>query len=403
VPVSGEDVGRIQVALDARVLQQALINSADGGLGGPGRYAHELLKALRHHDAELLLLVDHGPIPRRLSDLVASTERFRLRRVGLGGWLPRRLVYGRAAGLVGRVESPLLDRRIGRLRPAVVHIVDQPPPRLRLHPRIVTLHDLGPSSRSGLASALSADVTFCVSEATRRDAMRVLGIAPERVEVLYPGVDARCFSPGVVDGIRGELGLPEYARYFLHVGVLHKRKNPEGLLDAFRVLAASSQDLHLVCVGHYQTSLEASRRVRALAVQLGIEARLHLVGDVPDATLVRAYRGSLGLVFPSFHEGFGFPVVEALACGVPVVAGDNSSLPETGGDLAVLVDARDHRAIADGMRRVLDDDQLRTRVQVAGPTWAKRFSWRAAADRVHDVHVELAAKANRPRASRGKR
>jgi len=392
------------------VLQHALVNSADGGLGGPGRYAHELLKALRHHDAELLLLVDHGPIPRRLHDLVASTERFRLRRVGLGGRLPRRLVYGRAAGLVGQVESPLLGRQLGRLRPAVVHIVDQPPPRLRLRPRIVTLHDLGPlragagavgvsspgaAARSGLAGALTADVTFCVSEATRRDAIRVLGIAPERAEVLHPGVDTRRFSPGVVDGVRGELGLPQHARYFLHVGVLHERKNPEGLLAAFRALARSSQDLHLVCAGPYQTSPEASRRVRGLALQLGVEARLHLVGDLPDATLVRAYRGSLGLVFPSLHEGFGFPVVEALACGVPVVAGDNSSLPEVGGNLAVLVDANDHGAIADGMRRVLDDDRLRARAQAAGPDWAKRFSWEAAAARVHEVHVELTAKARR--------
>jgi glycosyltransferase involved in cell wall biosynthesis len=238
-------------------------------------------------------------------------------------------------------------------------------------------------------------VTFCVSEATRRDAVRVLGVAPERVEVLHPGVDTRRFSPGAVDGVRDELGLPGSARYFLHVGVLHQRKNPEGLLGAFRALAASFPDLHLVCVGPYQTSSEARRRVRALALRLGVEARVHLVGDLPDATLVRAYRGSLGLVFPSLYEGFGFPVVEALACGVPVVAGDNSSLPEVGGDLAVLVDARDHGAIAGAMGRVLDDDRLRARALAEGPAWAKRFSWAAAAARVHDVHAELSAKAGR--------
>jgi glycosyltransferase involved in cell wall biosynthesis len=366
-----------------------------------------LLKTLRGHDVEFMLLVDHGPLPPRLRDLIASTNRFRLCRVGLGGRLPRRLVHGRATALVGRMEAPLLDHQIRTMGPSVVHVVNQPPPRLRIRPRIVTLHDLGPASaesyevesfapggigRSRLADVRSADVIISVSEATRNDALRVLGIAPDRMEVIHPGVDTRRFTSGPVDGIRQVLGIPEHAGYFLHVGVLRERKNPEALLHAFRRLAASFEDLHLVCVGPYQTSLDATRKVRALAVELGIETRVHLAGDLSDETLVRVYRGSLGLVFPSLYEGFGFPVVEALACGIPVVAADNSSLPEVGGDLAVLVDARDHGAVAAGMTRLLEDDQLRRRVQAAGPQWARRFSWAAAADRIHDLYVELAAK-----------
>jgi glycosyltransferase involved in cell wall biosynthesis len=389
------------------VLRQALVNSPDGGLGGPGRYTYELVKALRRHDAEIMLLVDAGLVPPRLRDLVASTERLRLQRVGWGRRLPRGLVSGRAAPIVSGLESPVLDRQLRRLRPALVHLVDQPPPRLRVHPRIVTLHDLGPFgggayhaessatgvvARSRLADAGSADVAVCVSQATRDDAIRVLGIAPERLQVIHPGVDTRRFSPGQPDGVRRVLGLPDHARYFLHVGVLRERKNPRGLLEAFQRLAGSVADLHLVCIGPYQTSPDASRKVRALAAQLGIAARVHLVGDVADETLVRAYRGSLALVFPSLYEGFGFPVVEALACGVPVVAGDNSSLPEVGGDLAVLVDARDSTAIATGMTRVLEDDRLRQRVDAAGPEWAQRFSWSGAADRIHDLYLEFATK-----------
>ena len=402
---NGEAVGQVHVALDVRVLQQALINSPHGGLGGPGRYAYQLLDELRRHDdVECTLLLHHGPVPSRLAELVSATKRFRLRRVGLGGWLPQHLVNGRATPLVAAMEAAPLDRRIRSLRPEVVHIVDQPPPRLRTRPRIVTLHDLGPFggganevgtaapgalARSGLAAVRSADVVVCVSEATRADAVRVLGVAPDRLEVVLPGVEGRRFSPGPTEGIRRELGLPERARYFLHVGVLRERKNPDGLLRAFRELADAHEELRLVCAGPYQTSPEASRRVTALAARLGIGSRVHLAVDLDDQALVRAYRGSLGLVFPSLYEGFGFPVVEALSCGVPVVAGDNSSLPEVGGDLAVLVDARDHAAIAAGMARVLDDEPLGAKVRALGPEWARRFSWRAAVDRFHDLYLEL--------------
>jgi glycosyltransferase involved in cell wall biosynthesis len=396
----------LHIALDARTLQQSLINSPDGGLGGPGRYAYELLKALRRRDLEITLLLDHGPVPPRLNDLVASTGSFRVRRVGLGGRLPRRLSQGRTAALVGKVESPLLERQVRTVQPAVIHLVDQPPAPLRLRPRIVTLHDLGPAGAGALearspagtvrrarqAKVPLADVVICVSEATRGDAARVLGIAPDRLEVVHPGVDTRSFHPDPTEDMRQELGLPESARYFLHVGTLRERKNPVGLLRAFRKLAAPSADLHLVCAGPYQTSPEASRRVRTLAIQLGVEARVHLAGDLPDETLARVYRGSVGLVFPSLHEGFGFPVAEALACGVPVVAADNSSMPEVGGDLAILVDARDHDAIAAGMTRLLEDEQLRRRVRAVGPRWVRRFSWSTAADRIHALYVELAQK-----------
>jgi glycosyltransferase involved in cell wall biosynthesis len=408
----GEDIRPVHVALDARVLQESLLSSRNVGLGGRGRYAHCLLEAMRvYDDLEFTLLVDYGPIPGRLADLVASAERFRLSRAGLAGWLPRRLAYARAAPLVSRLEAPLLNRRLRIIEPSVTHVIDQPPPLLRVHPRIVTLHDLGPIAgsafdagpsllgslaRSNLTTVRSADVIVCDSWATRNDAVRLLGVAPDRLEVVYPGVDTQRFSPGTADGVGQELGLPRHARYFLHVGVLHQRKNPERLLHALRLLAGSFEDLHLVCVGPYHTSPDATTRVSALAAQLGIEARVHLAGDLTDETLVKAYRGSLGLVFPSLYEGFGFPVVEALACGVPVVAADNSSLPEVGGDLAILVNARDHGAIAAGMARLLDDEQLSARVRAGGPAWARQFSWRATADHIHDLYMELAAKNRSP-------
>jgi glycosyltransferase involved in cell wall biosynthesis len=392
---------RVRVALDIRVVQQALRNSPDGGMGGPSRYAYELLRGfLGHDEIDHLLLVDDGPLPRRLSELVDRCRHFSLWRVGIVG-MPRRFSYGRAAALTGRIESPLISHQIARLKPTLVHIMDQPPPRLSLRPRLVTAHDPGPLHETMQASECwplrslaasrvkdmsSADVIVCDSQATRDDVARLLDLDRKRLVVVYPGVDTKLFSPGPPRIMPAELGLPPRSRYFLHVGVLRERKNPRGLLKAYREIAIRTDNVHLLCVGPYQTSPQAAHEVSALAEELRLDGRVHLVGNVTDAKLVELYRGSVGLVFPSLFEGFGFPVAEALACGVPCVTSSNSSLPEVGGAIAIYVDPRDEHSIATGMTRLLEDVQLRQRVAVAGPAWTSRFSWSVAAEALRNLY-----------------
>lgn len=401
---------RLQVALDVRVIQQALRNSPEGGLGGPGRYGYELLQAFQTHDEiDHVLLVDHGAIPSRLSQLVDHCEHFRFSRAGIQG-MSSRFRFGRAAVLAAHIEAPVLNAQLRRLKPTLLHILDQPPPpRLQLHPRITTAHDVGllhestqrnqPWPLNAMADARvratramsSADVIACVSQATRSDVARMLKVEEERLVVIFPGIDTELFRPGP-SAVRWErLQLPDLASYFLHVGVLTERKNPKRLLEALRQITARGYDVHLICVGPYQTAPQASRNVTAMAAELGMEERVHVAGNVTDQDLVQLYRESIGLVYPSLLEGCGFPVLEALACGTPCVISHNSSLPEVGGELATYVDPLDESSIAAGMDRLLVDEDWRRHVAVAGPIWAKRFSWAATADAFRDLYNQLDA------------
>ncbi len=400
----------MRVALDTRGLQQALRNSPWGGLGGPGTYALGLVRALirRNDDTIYYLLTDHGPVPPRLLDVAASSDRVLLYDIGFPARLTR-LNRGRATIAYGLIESPLLDRQIRRLRPDVVHLLDQPAPQLKIRPVLITLHDLAGFAAAaksntkgrGLSgvllhqrlrldhhrvqrSAVTADLALCVSESTARDAERWIGMSRSRLIVSYPGVDTETFRPGPADGtpFSGQ-------KYFLHVGILRDHKNPEGLLWAFREATSTVQEVHLVCTGPYHVSPSVADKVVMLSRAIGIADRVHVVDDCGDGTLARLYRGAIGLVFPSFYEGFGFPVAEALACGTPCVTSNRSSLPEVGGDLAVYVNPEDYRSIASGMRRVLDDHELTKLVRARGPGWAARFSLRTTADTVFQQYVNL--------------
>jgi glycosyltransferase involved in cell wall biosynthesis len=387
----------MRVAVDVRILQQALRNAPSGGLGGQGRYIQELVRALlaRDDDIEYVLLVDRGPVPVDLIALVAGCDRVWLHGLGLPGPL-RRLRYSRLRRLAERLELPACARQIRRARVDLVHLLDQPP--LNVAGAVMTLYDLTPfvettrTPKRALrrppelhrleCAVKSARAVICISESTADDAKRLLDVSPTRLVVSYPGVDTTVFQPA---GANGRRNGDAPSSYFLHVGVLWEHKNPEGLLRAFSDVA-TDHDVHLICAGPYQVAPQVEARVRELAIGLQVEERVHLQRACTDEQLAALYQEASGLVFPSFYEGFGLPIVEALACGTPCVASRSSSLPEVGGDLALFVDPTDHRAIASAMRRLLLDTQLRARVREQGPHWAARFSWDDAAETVTSLY-----------------
>lgn len=265
-----------------------------------------------------------------------------------------------------------------------------------VHPRrsVVTVHDLGyhyyPQAHtlfqnvtlrwSTRYNARAAVRILADSEATRRDLVRFYHTPPERIVVVYPGRDetlAPVTDPAILGAVRAHYHLA--GPYLLYVGTLHPRKNLVRLVQAFASLQPPIPNLQLVLAGQkgwlYDELFAQVRR-------LGLEDRVILTGYVPDADLPALISGALAFVFPSLHEGFGFPVLEAMACGAPVVCSDASSLPEVAGDAALLVDPLDTDALAEALARIVHDETLRRELVERGFAHVQRFSWQRCARHV---------------------
>ena len=230
-----------------------------------------------------------------------------------------------------------------------------------------------------------------LSESSRQDAIRLLELPPERVKTVYAGVDLARFAaevpPQAVERARSHHGIRSPSLLFL--GNLNPKKNIGTLIEALGRLHWDGQaSCQLILAGKptaHRDALEAAIR------RHGLQAQVRFVGFVPDEDLPLLYRAVDALVFPSLFEGFGLPVLEAMACGTPVVASNTSSLPEVAGDAALLVDPLDAGAMAAAIRRLLEDAALRRELIARGLQRARAWSWERAAQRVLDVYEEAGA------------
>lgn len=243
-------------------------------------------------------------------------------------------------------------------------------------------------------SAQRADRVIVISESTKRDAVRLLGLDPQRVSVVYCGVDAmyRPLPADVVAEYRRRKGLPE--RFVLFVGTLEPRKNIVGLIEAYRLLAAdwprgAGELPALVIAGakgwYYQDVYQTVERA-------GLMDRVFFPGYVPADELPYLYNAATLFVYPSLYEGFGLPPLEAMACGTPVVTSDRSSLPEVVGDAGVLVNPDEPAAIAQALRVLLVDEEMRRALAEKGRRRAASFSWRRAAQETTAVYRQVLGK-----------
>ena len=235
-----------------------------------------------------------------------------------------------------------------------------------------------------------ADLVIVPSEATKADVVHHLQINPQRIAVIPWGCDER-FHPGGdpehFDVVQQRYRLP--SPYLLCVGTLEPRKNLTTLLHAYAMLRAAGfgKDLKLVVAGRAGwLYADISDTVKTLA----LEEEVIFTGFVDDEDLPDLYRGAELLVFPSLYEGFGLPILEAMASGIPVVTSNLASMPEVAGDAAIFVDAHDPKAIAEGIAQVLAEDRLRDALIQKGLARARCFTWESVAQQTLALYTAMA-------------
>ncbi len=375
--------GTLRIGLD-------LVNLTDPG-EGLGRFAAQLVRALASVPSghEFVLFV-REEMAGHFATLPAKT-RLSPVRLPRRRWLPWNqlafLGHGRLGGL-DILHSPV------SVSPLL--------PLGRGLKRIVTVHDLAfivsPSASSASSRAWwnfswprslrGAASIVTDSEQTKRDVISRYSLPEEKISVIYPYVSfANDDVPAsVIRRARERYGLP--ARYILHVGAPHKRKNLVTLVRAFSLLKKDPAVPHALVLAGPRGWDDALVREEADKARLGND--IVFTGFVADEDLPGVYAGADVLVFPSRYEGFGYPPLEAMACGTPVVVSNVSSLPEVVGDAALLVAPEDAGAIAGAILRVLTSTELAAKLRQAGRMRVRQFSRERMARGYLDVYEKVA-------------
>lgn len=358
---------------------------------GIGRYTREMVKALAAVDwPEASYRLFAAGVPRDLPppELPANFA-----------WCPSRITERWLARAWHRLRLPLpVETWTGPL-----DLFHQPdfvlPPTRPATRTIVTVHDLSfmhdPTTvMPGMVAYLTrlvpdsvnrADRVIAVSEATRQDLMAFFQTPPEKISVLYHGVSPE-FRPVPqaerLAAVRQKYGLGE-GPLVLSVGTIHPRKNYRRLVAAF---AGIQPGVSLVIAGSKGWAYD---EVFDEVARHNLEERVLFPGFVAEADLPALYSAADLFIYPSLWEGFGLPLLEAMACGTPVIAANRSALPEVVGQAGLLVDPEDTTAIAGAMVKVLEDAGLRQQLAAAGRARAALFTWERMAGQLIDLYQTL--------------
>lgn len=393
----------VRIGIDLRWLQRAHHNSPEGALGGVGIVIENLWRGLAaaSSDVKPVGLLHRGPVPPRMREILDLVPNAEYHAVGMQGLRPLLVRTGRVRNFLRLIESEAPGiLPLNPLNLDVLHMTDQtPPPRYFSGPSVVTLHALftsitreGRVSRHLYCGFRRATRVVAVSRAVASEYVTHADVRRERVSVIHNGIDLDIFKPQKsADALNPRFKIP--GPYLLHVGVLTSVKNPEGLIAALGRLKRSGSCPYLVSTGPYQTLPQFLRLVNKLAREHDVADKVIVFdrGCAPEE-LAPLYRGALGLVFPSLEEGFGLPVIESLACGVPCVVSRVGGVPEVAGDLGIYVDPHDAEGIATGIRQLIADTGHRQRVAEQGPIRAREFSMQAMAANYLAVYREVSKK-----------
>lgn len=363
-----------------------LVLMAGREAGGPETYEVEMLRALARIDRrnEYVIYCTGDEAPRAIGVEQANvTYRVlapRARSISVALTLPARLV---ADGI------------------DLLHSTFTPPP-LAPGPQVLTMHCLSsfvhpefysPLIRWRLNALLrlgmrQAAKVLCVSAATAEDVHRRFGVPRDRLAVTYNGVGSRFRPTPAVDArrrIAAELGVT--FPYALFLGKLEPRKNVMRLIEAFaRFRRETGSDTRLLLAGHRTSVTPAIERA---IERFALREAVVQVGYVPSDLLPILYSGARMFLFPSLWEGFGIPVIEAMACGTPVLTSNVTCLPEIVGDAAVIVDPTSVDRIAEGIARLDESETLRTTLVGRGYARARLFTWENSARATLDAYEQV--------------
>ena len=368
---------------------------------GGGQYAYQLARALSRVDPlvsyvlyPVFYYIVH-PEYQRLDVPDAANVRMAFRQLPLkelhSAWRPEAPAYFKEV-LLGAVD--------------VVHSNTFCVPRFQLRRKrlVVTIYDLSFMTHPELhlpanvehclagarLAVAHADAIIAISEYTRRDLIERLGARPERITVTPLAHDAglaRVTAPGQLAAVQRRYGLPD--RFVLFLGALEPRKNLQRLLEAYATLpVALRRDVNLVVAG---MSGWLNDSVHRRVAELGLTESVRFVGYVDGEDLAALYSLATVFAYPSLYEGFGLPVLEAMACGTPVLTSNVSSLPEVAGEAALLVSPTDVGSLSTGLRALLESDSLRATMSARGTRHAARFSWDRCARQTLDVYRRVTA------------
>jgi len=380
------------------------VTSAVTQSAGIGRYTRELVRALLNLDAPHTYTLFYATEKRVARPIEPLPRGVRLRRLPFHDkWLAR---------LWHKLQIPISIELIT----GPIDLFHSPdfslPPTLRRTPTLLTVHDLSfirdpesavPSLRRYLSRVVPRSVArarrvLADSQATKDDLVELFGTPPGKIDVLLSGVDARfrpIRDPAALAAVRAKYNLGS-GPLVLAVGTIQPRKNYVRLIQAFaQVMGQWWQigpewlgDVNLVISGGTGWLFDA---IFAEVTRLGLQARVKFTGFVDDADLPALYSAAAVFAYVPRYEGFGLPVLEAMACGVPVIGSNVSSIPEVVGDAGLLVDPLDVDAIAAGLIGLLKDASARDAYRRAGLQRAAQFTWESAARQLLSIYAELGA------------
>lgn len=307
----------------------------------------------------------------------------------------------RPAQLYWLYNEVYLRNLLGKLHPKVFHATDfNGTVRLPGIPTVATLHDLTnirptKTNSESLSAHLSdwrwqtyyqkklpqVDHIIAVSRFVKEEAIRHLQIPPSRITVIPHGIDTSLFYPA-----RGQGTFSGRPPYILYVGSRDPNKNVPRALEAFEMVADELEDVHLAIAGRWKAQDHSWLKQRAKGI---VRDRIDFLGFVPDTDMASLYSNAEVFLFPSLAEGFGFPIVEAMACGTPVVASNRPPIPEVVGDAALLTDPLDSSFLAKTLVRLLESSDLRETLIVRGLKQSHKYRWDKVAQKTIELYESL--------------